>query len=132
MTERNKTTVFRFFELLNSGKTTRASALVAPDVKWWVPESLPYGVLPQFVGVRGGMKISVTSLVAEGDVVVAEVESRGLHLCGQPFTSNKKYLFRIVLRDGLFTEVKEHVDTYQLTAFNTVLQTMEYKAILKG
>ncbi|MBK7962325.1 MAG: hypothetical protein IPK04_14780 [Bdellovibrionales bacterium] len=37
----NKKTVELFFQLFSSGQATEAFALVAPDVTWWVPESLP-------------------------------------------------------------------------------------------
>lgn len=143
MTQQNKQTVASFFELFSAGKAKEAFALVAPDVKWWVPESLPFGgtfnrtgyltqVLPQFAGFEGGMRLAVKSLVAEGDTVAAEVESYGVHLCGEPgFVYNNKYHFRIVLKGGLFVEVKEYMDTYHLAALYAVTQTAECKIKLK-
>jgi ketosteroid isomerase-like protein len=75
MIDQNKQIVTGFFELFSAGKAKEVFALVAPDVKWWVPESLPFGgtfdrtgyltkVLPQFAGFQGGMKLTVKSLVA--------------------------------------------------------------------
>ncbi len=143
MVEQNKNTVSRFFELFSAGKAKEAFELVANEVKWWVPESLPFGgtfdkkgyltkVLPQFTGFQGGMRLSVRSLVAEGDVVAAEVESLGIHLCGAPFVYNNKYHFRIVLKDGLFVEVKEYMDTHHLAALYAVTQTDECKSKIKN
>jgi len=127
--EANKQAVAKFFELFSSGMATEAFALVAPDVKWWVPESLAFGgtydragyltkVLPQFAGFQGPLRLVVKSLVADGDVVAAEVESHGIHSRSEPpgFVYNNKYHFRIVLRDGLFVEVKEYMDTHHLAA----------------
>lgn len=144
MTEQNKKVVTEFFNLFSAGKAKEAFALVAPDVKWWVPESLSFGgtfdkmgyltkVLPQFVGFQGGMKLSVKSLIAEGDVIAAEVESYGVHTCGnpEPFVYNNKYHFRIVLKNGLFAEVKEYMDTHHLAALYAVTQTDECKAKLQ-
>jgi ketosteroid isomerase-like protein len=143
LTDQNKQVVTRFFELFSAGKAKEAFALVAPNVKWWVPESLPFGgtfdragyltkVLPQFVGFKGGMKLTVKSMIAEGDTVAVEVESYGVHACGEPdgFVYNNKYHFQITLHDGLFVEVKEYMDTYHLAELYAVTQTEACKAKL--
>lgn len=141
--DQNKKTVVEFFEKFSAGQAKEAFALVAPNVKWWVPESMPFGgtydrvgyltkVLPMFVGFQGGMKLTVMSALADGDVVAAEVESYGTHQCGEPsFIYNNKYHFRIVLKNGLFVEVKEYMDTHHLAALYAVTQTPECKLKLK-
>lgn len=79
------------------------------------------------------MKLTVKSLVAEGETVAAEVESYGVHTCGANggFIYNNKYHFRIVLQNGLFVNVKEYMDTHHLAALYAVTQTEECKTKLK-
>lgn len=140
--DQNKRIVAEFFERFSAGQAKEAFSFVAEDVKWWVPESLPFGgtfdrtgyltqVLPRFVGFQGGMKLTVVNLIAEGDTVAAEVESYGVHACGEPnFVYNNKYHFKIVLKDGLFIEVKEYMDTHHLADLFAVTQTDECKVAL--
>lgn len=144
LASRNKQTVTSFFEFFSAGNAKDAFALVAPNVSWWVPESLPFGgtfdrtgyltkVLPKFAGFQGPLKLTVKSLVAEGDSVAAEVESYAIHTCGEPttFVYNNKYHFKITLKDGLFVEVKEYMDTYHLAELYAVTQTDACRAKLK-
>ncbi len=139
----NKQIVMDFFAKFSEGKINEAFHLVAPNVKWWVPESLPFGgvfdrtgyltqVLPKFAGFQGGLKLTVKGLLAEGNMVAAEVESYGVHVCGSPqnFVYNNRYHFKITLRDGLFVEVNEYNDTFHLEALYQVTQAPECKAKL--
>lgn len=138
----NKQIVENFFELFSAGKAQQAFALVSPDVKWWVPESLSFGgiydrtgyltqVLSKFSGFRGPLKLTIKDMVSDGDSVAAEVESYAIHTCGdpEPFVYNNKYHFKIILRGGLFVEVKEYMDTYHLSKLYDVIQsdTCKYK-----
>lgn len=141
LSEKNKQIVSSFFELFSAGKSAEAFALVSPHVKWWVPESLPFGgtynregyantVLSQFRGFekRLQMKVDISSLVSEGNMVAVEVESHGVHKCGNPkFVYNNKYHFKIVLENDVFVEVKEYMDTHHLAALYALIQSAECK-----
>ncbi len=82
--EENKKTVAAFFEGF-SRRDPKAFQLVSPTVKWWVPESLPFGrvfetaasyfamLRTTFAGFPSGLALVVKEMVAEGNVVTAEV-----------------------------------------------------------
>lgn len=63
-------------------------------------------------GFPGGLQLTVTSMVAEGDEVAAEVESYGEHVKGRTYSN--KYHFLITIDDGKMTNVKEYTDTLHL------------------
>lgn len=137
----NKQIIENFFKLFSAGNAKQAFALVAPDVKWWVPESLSFGgtydrtgyltqVLSQFSGFQGPLKLTIKSIISEGDSVAVEVESYAVHICGvpEPFVYNNKYHFKITLKDGLFIDVKEYMDTYHLSKLYDLIQSDACKA----
>ncbi len=114
----------------------RAFDVVAEDVTWWVPDDskpeqsrLPFAgtktkaqYRDQVVGaiVRGfnatatvdRLKFRVTSMIAEGPRVAAEVESDGLHYSGKRYQNRYHFLFTIA--DGKIVGVKEYMDTLHL------------------
>lgn len=139
----NSEIIRQFFQKYSEGKAAEAFSLVATDVKWWVPESLPFGgnfdkrgyltkVLPRFRGFDGGLKLTVHELLVEGDSIAAKVESLGTHRCGnpQPFRYNNKYHFKFTLRNGLIVEVKEYMDTHHLFELYTLMETEDCKKLL--
>ncbi len=137
----NRQIVEKFFELFSAGNAKQAFALVSPDVKWWVPESLSFGgtydragyltqVLSKFSGFQGPLKLTIKSMISDGDSVAAEVESYAVHTCGdpEPFVYNNKYHFKITLKNGLFVEVKEYMDTYHLSKLYDLIQSESCKS----
>jgi uncharacterized protein len=114
----------------------RAFDVVAEDVKWWVPDDtkpersrLPFAgtktktqYRDQVVGaiVKGfnatatvdRLKFTVTSVLAEGDRVAAEIESDGLHFSGKRYQNRYHFLFTIENRK--IVAVKEYMDTLHL------------------
>jgi ketosteroid isomerase-like protein len=60
-----------------------------------------------------GLVFSVTGMVAEGDKVAVQAESRGVHVSGQPY--HNQYHFLITVRDGRIFESREYMDTEQVT-----------------
>ncbi len=114
----------------------RAFDVVAEDVKWWVPDDskpeksrLPFAgtktkaqYRDQVVGaiVKGfnatatadRLKFTVTSVMAEGNRVAAEVESDGLHFSGRRYENRYHFLFTI--DDRKIVGVKEYMDTLHL------------------
>ena len=119
----NKEIVATFFELFSSGDIDQAFALVSDDVSWWVPGDLPFsgtktkteylqvvGSIQQ--GFPSGLKLEVTSMIAEGNQVAAEVASHGEHANGRTYAN--RYHFLITIEDGLMVEVREYMDTLHL------------------
>ena len=121
--ESSKQVVSNFFELFSSGEIDQAFALVSDDVSWWVAGDLPFSgtkTKAEYLQVVGsiqkgfpdGLELRVTSMIAEGEKVAAEVESHGEHANGRTYAN--KYHFLITVRDGQFVEVKEYLDTLHL------------------
>ena len=122
-TVRNKEIVSEFFQKFSAGKTDEAFSLVRDDVSWWVPGDLPFSGTKtkaeylQVVGsiqrgFPGGLRLEPTSMIAEGDKVAVEVESKGRHANGRDYAN--KYHFLMTLEDGKITAVKEYMDTLHL------------------
>lgn len=119
----NKQIVRSFFEHLNRGDVAAAFAPIDDDVAWWVPGTLPFSGTKNKAGYMGivgkiqsgfpdGLAFTVGTLVAEGDLVAAEVESLGRHRNGK--TYNNRYHFLFTLRAGKVVAVKEYMDTLHL------------------
>lgn len=127
-TQANKATCARLFERFSAGDVPGVLALMADDASWWLPGKP--GQLP-VVGTRskaqiarlfqamesqleGPLAMTVKSAIAEGDEVAMEVESLGRLKNGR--TYNQEYHFRIVLRDGKISAVREYLDTLHVQA----------------
>jgi uncharacterized protein len=121
--DQNKQLVESFFAALNRGAIPEAFALVADDVSWWVPGTLPfsgtktkaeYMVVVGLIqtGFPGGLAFELRGLTAEGERVAVEVESLGKHISGK--TYNNRYHFLFVVRGGRIVAVKEYMDTLHL------------------
>ncbi len=123
MGEMNKQIVANFFKLVSEGDTNSAFELVEDSVNWWIPGELPFsgtktkeeylqvvGAIKQ--GFPTGFKLTVTSAIAEGNKVAAEVESEGTHVNGKAY--NNKYHFLFEFKDGKIIHVKEYMDTLHL------------------
>lgn len=127
-TQANKATCARLFERFSAGDVPGVLALMADDASWWLPGKP--GQLP-VVGTRskaqiarlfqamesqleGPLAMTVKGAIAEGDEVAMEVESLGRLKNGR--TYNQEYHFRIVLRDGKISAVREYLDTLHVQA----------------
>lgn len=133
---KNKKVVAEFFE--KYGKDPSFLQLVHPDVKWWVPETLPFGKEFQsrdeyfkmlgtvFVGFSEPLRLEIKNLMADGNKVSAEVESYATHKCNN-FVYNNKYHFLITLENGQFVEVKEYNDTKHLNDLYELIQSPSCK-----
>lgn len=110
--------------------------VVSDDVTWWVPDdSKEQGSRLPFAGIKSKaqyrdqvigaivkgfnapvradrMSLRVSSMIAEGNRVAAEVESDGLHVSGKRYQNRYHFLFTI--DDGKITAVKEYMDTLHL------------------
>jgi ketosteroid isomerase-like protein len=98
------------------------------DATWWIAgkrDQLPAaGVYSKerigrmFRNMTGqlpnGIKMTVKSMIAEGDKVAAEVESCGELSNGRVY--NQEYHFALTLRDEKISSIKEYLDTQHVFA----------------
>jgi ketosteroid isomerase-like protein len=121
--EEGKRIASEFFARFNDNDIDGALSMLADDVNWWVagkPESLPAagdhnkeqitGLLHNMAGgLKDGLKMTVKTLIAEGDRVALEAESHGELKNGRIY--NNEYHFLLTIREGKIREVKEYLDT---------------------
>lgn len=118
-----KGVVRTFFERVSAGNIDQAFELVSEDVRWWVPEELPfsgdkskaeYMVVARSIqkGFPTGFKLLLNDAIVEGNKVAAEVESEGTHVNGKKYAN--KYHFLITVEGGKFVRVKEYMNTLHL------------------
>jgi ketosteroid isomerase-like protein len=101
---------------------------MADDATWWVsgkPELLRAAgvhgkeqiaqIFHAMMGqLKNGLKMTVKSLIAEGDRVALEVESYGELQNGRIY--NNEYHTLMTVRDGKISEVREYLDTQHVFA----------------
>ncbi len=120
----NKRTVLRYFELLTRNDVAGLMAIYDESMTLHVSgNTLTSGTyckaqLAELAGLvvnvfPTGLELTVTGMVAEGDKVAAEVESRGVHVSGQQYHNN--YHFLITVRDDRIVECREYMDTEHVT-----------------
>ena len=127
-TNDNKQLVQTFFDRCSAGDNDGAFSLVSDNVAWWVPGSLPLSgtkTKPQYLQIVNmirqnfptGFALKVTSMLADGNAVAAEVESEGTHVNGMRYENKYHFLFRI--ENGAIVHVKEYMDTLHLAQLLT-------------
>ena len=127
-TQADKALCARLFERFSAGDIPGVLNLMTDDATWWLPGKP--GQLP-VVGTRskaqiarlfqamvgqleGPLVMTVKSAIAEGGEVAMEVESLGRLKNGR--TYNQEYHFRIQVRDGKISAVREYLDTLHVQA----------------
>ena len=120
----NKRTVLRYFELLTRNDIAGLLEIYDESMMLYVAgNTLTSGSYDKarLIELAGlvvdvfptGLVLRVTGMVAEGDRVAAEVESRGIHVSGKQYQNN--YHFLITVRDGRIFECREYMDTEHVT-----------------
>ncbi|HWQ32656.1 MAG TPA: nuclear transport factor 2 family protein [Blastocatellia bacterium] len=131
--ENNKQLARRFFDCFSSNDVAAGLNLLSDDATWWIagkPEQLPAAgshskkkIARLFQTMAGqlpdGLKMTVKSLIAEGDRVALEVESLGRLQNGRVY--NQQYHFLVTIRDEKICAVKEYLDTQHV--FSTWFQS---------
>jgi uncharacterized protein len=126
--EHNKKLVGEFFTRFSAGDIEGVLGLMADDATWWIagkPEQLSAAgdhskeqIARVFYGMAGqlknGLKMTVKSLIAEGDKVAVEAESYGELQNGRVY--KQEYHMLMTIRDGKIGEVKEYLDTQHVFA----------------
>jgi ketosteroid isomerase-like protein len=126
--EQNKTLASGFFARFSANDIPGALDAMSDDVTWWIagkPESssaagvhdkkymgrLFYNMVGQ---LKDGLRMTVKSLIAEGDKVALEIESYG-ELQNGPIYNNEYHVL-MTIRDGKICEVREYLDTQHVVA----------------
>jgi ketosteroid isomerase-like protein len=126
--ETNKALASELFARFSANDIPGALDALSDDVTWWIagkPESLPAAgphdkeymarlFRRMFGQLKDGLKMTVKSLIAEGDRVAVEVESWGELQNGRVY--NNEYHLLLTIRDGKIREVKEYLDTQHVFA----------------
>jgi ketosteroid isomerase-like protein len=121
--EQNKRLVQEFFDRFSANDIAGALDMMASDVNWWIAgrkDSLPAAgdhnkdqIARVFQNMAGELsnclKMTVISMIAEGDRVSAEVESSGELRNGRVY--NQQYHILMTVRDGKICSVREYLDT---------------------
>ena len=127
-TEQNKKIAADFFAFFSAGDLVGALDLMTDDANWRIagkPNQLPAAgdyskerisrLLYNMVGqLKNGLRMTVKSLIAEGDKVALEVESHGELKNGRIY--NQEYHFLITFYDGKISSIKEYLDTQHVFA----------------
>jgi ketosteroid isomerase-like protein len=122
-TEENKTLARRFFERFDANDVQGALDTLADDATWWIAgkradlaaagvhdKEQIAGVFHRMAGrLKDGLRMSVTSSIAEGDHVALEVVSHGELQNGRVYEN--EYHTVMTIRDGKIREVREYLDT---------------------
>ncbi|MEX2207407.1 MAG: nuclear transport factor 2 family protein [Myxococcota bacterium] len=132
--EANKAVVRRYFKAIEEADYATIETLLADQVRFWLPPSVPDGV--EFAGrsdvmrnivesiaglydTRVGLHPEIQHLTAEDDRVAAELVIRGRSKAsGRDYRNHYHFLF--VIRDGRIAEFHEHLDT--LYAFRALFE----------
>lgn len=121
-TETSKAAVARFLEIFSSGDVPRILDALTDDVTWWVSGRLEgmsgsydkagFGKL--IAGVAGvytePLKVTPISMVAEGDKVAVEADSRAVLKDGRVYDPRCHFLFQVAA-DERISLVHEYLDT---------------------
>jgi uncharacterized protein len=121
--EENKAVAFRFFERFTASDIEGALDTMTNDATWWIPgkkeRSPSAGLYPKdkigrlfhrmINALKGGLKMTVVSCIAEGDHVALEVVSSGDLKNGRHY--RQEYHMLLKFRDGKIMSVREYLDT---------------------
>jgi ketosteroid isomerase-like protein len=123
-TERNKQLAQDFFAALSRGDVAAIIDAYAEDgTVQTMGNTLISGVFDKgqirqaagaiFDAFPDGLTFTIHHLTAEADRVAVEAESRGMHASGKLY--NNKYHFFMRFRAGQLVQLREYMDTEQIT-----------------
>jgi ketosteroid isomerase-like protein len=126
--EHNKKLASQFFECFSANDIAGALECMTDDATWWIagkPELLSAAgdhskkqiarLFDDMVGqLKNGLKMTVNSMIAEGDKVAAEVQSYGELRNGRVY--DQEYHVLVTMREGKIGEVREYLDTQHVYA----------------
>jgi hypothetical protein len=126
--EDNKRLATEFFTRFDANDIAGALDTMSEDATWWLPGKegqIPVSgvqtkaqiahIFEQMVTrTKDGLRMTVKSLIAEGEKVALEVESYGELQNGRVY--NQEYHTLMMVRDGKICEVREYLDTQHVMA----------------
>ena|SRR5258708_7900138 len=126
--EQNKKLATEFFACFGVNNIAGALDMMTDDATWWIigkPELLSASgthskeqitrLLYNMAGqIENGLKMTVKSVIAEGDKVAIEMESLGELRNGRVY--NNQYHIAMTMRGGKISEVREYLDTQHVFA----------------
>lgn len=118
-----KRAVMKFFDGINAGNMEAAADAFAEDATFWVPGSLPFSgtlhgrnaileknLLPSInLSVPGTLKVEVTNIISEGDLVAAEWVTTRKTISGRDYVNYFHGLFQVC--NGKIQSLREYLDT---------------------
>ncbi len=120
--EASKQVVLDYLAAQGRGDGEAMAALLADDVQWRPPLSVPLGqptgreAVMQTMAEAGAkffdlptMKVDVKWIIAEGDKVVIRQSATAKATNGNDYQN--EYIWVYVVRDGRIAEIEEHVDS---------------------
>ena len=127
-TELNKTIARRFYERFDANDIPAVLDTLSEDLRFWLagkPQGLPSAgwhtkaeMSQMFHAMTeqmpAGLRMTVKSLIAEGDRVAVEVVSHGELKNGRVYEN--EYHALLTVRDGRICEFKEYMDTQHVKA----------------
>ena len=121
-TQENKAVVQAYFDAVNRGHLSDdLLELMTDDVTWWIQQASPSaGLYEGKDGVKrlfsidipifsAPLEVRIARMIAEADLVSAEVEIRTRNKDGKPYFN--QYTFWMQIRDGKICAVREYLDT---------------------
>lgn len=127
----NRQLAERFFRCITDADREGMLGLTSPDLTWVVPQSAvpPYGgthhgavkIVDMMLSsvsrtfLPGTVHHRILMSLAEGDTVVVETNMRARQENGREY--DNFYVFIFECRDGLITQIREHVDTAYAVQF---------------
>ena len=122
--ETNKQLTREFIEAIERGDADFIAGSYAPDGRLHtMGQTLISGIyepeqIRQFAGsvletFPQGMRYTIHHLTAEQDRVAVEATGEGVHVSGKPYVNHYHFLF--TWRDGKLLQLKEYMDTEQVT-----------------
>ena len=123
----NKQVVIDFYEAGARGDMEGCFALLSDDIVWTNIGSTRFSgsfvgkqalvddlIGPLFAQLKSGIASQIDTLIAEGDVVVAQTSGAAETLDGRPY--NNSYCQIMTIRDGKIARVTEYMDTALIDA----------------
>src|SRR4051812_25440467 len=124
----SRTVIERYVTAVAAGDMDTVRDLFADDATWWLGGELPLSgtwrgrdaILGDFLGSiprlydPESISLEVTSLIAEGEVVVLEWTSRARTAAGEDYENQCAGVFTV--RSGKIVSVREYMDTQYAAA----------------
>jgi ketosteroid isomerase-like protein len=111
-----------YFDHFEKHELDEALAMLSDDLVWWIigkPDLYPNAGLKSKADIarifarvdsflQNWVKMTIRSIIAEGDRVAIEVESNAVAKNGKPY--NNTFSFFFLIRDEKIVEVREYFD----------------------